>query len=389
MVNVPKQISILGSTGSVGRNTLDVVRSLKGRVRVFGLSANTREADLVRQIEEFKPIAAAAGEKPSAELQSACLRCGTELVCGREGLARVATLPEADLVVNALLGAAGIEPTLAAIYAGKDVAIANKESLVAAGKLILEEAEEVGVNLIPVDSEHSAIYQCLRGENAKAVRRIILTASGGSLIDMDPETLQNVTAEEALSHPTWKMGRKVTIDSATLLNKGFEVIEARWLFGIEAERIEVVIERKSIVHSLVEFVDGSVSAVLSAPDMRLPIQYALTSPERMETAFSRLDLGAIGGLTFEEPDRDKFPCLALAYEALRLDGTAPAVLSAADEITVAAFLAGRIKFGDIHPILRDVLAKHAPAPADDLETILDADRWARAAAEGAIARRVR
>jgi 1-deoxy-D-xylulose-5-phosphate reductoisomerase len=267
------------------------------------------------------------------------------------------------------------------------VAIANKESLVAAGSIIIRAAQEAGVSVIPIDSEHSAICQCIRGEARAAVGRIILTASGGPLLDMSPEEIADVTADRALSHPTWKMGRKVTIDSATLLNKGFEVIEAHWLFGIGGDRIEVVVERKSIVHSLVEFIDGSVSALLSPPDMRLPIQYALTYPERVRTSFVNLDLETVGSIAFERPDHKRFPCLALAYEVLGLGGTAPAVLSAADEVAVGAFLDGRIRLGEIHSILREVLALHKPSCADKLETILEADRWARLKAEEKIAAR--
>jgi 1-deoxy-D-xylulose-5-phosphate reductoisomerase len=381
-----RHISILGSTGSIGRSTLDVVRGLSGRVKVVGLAASARAEELADQVLEWKPVAASLADRARlGPLEAACRRAGTELASGDEGTTRIATLPEADLVVNALVGAVGIEPTLAAIRAGKDVAIANKESLVAAGGVIVAEAEAAGISLIPIDSEHSAICQCIQGEPRSSVRRIILTASGGPFIDMSREEMANVTADRALSHPTWKMGRKVTIDSATLVNKGFEVIEARWLFGIEAGRIEVVVERKSIVHSLVEFVDGSVSALLSPPDMRLPIQYALTYPERLETPFARLDLDRVGSITFERPDLERFPCLGLAYEALRLGGTAPAVLAAADEVVVEAFLERRLSFGSIASVLRDVLALARPAEAAGLEDIRAADRWARAKAEEMIA----
>jgi 1-deoxy-D-xylulose-5-phosphate reductoisomerase len=387
-VTALRQIAILGSTGSIGKSTLDVVRALGGRIRVVGLAANTNVGDLSSQVAEMKPVAAGMSDEACArELETSCLRAGTELASGSRALERIATLPEADLVVNALVGAVGIEPTLAAIRAGKDVAIANKESLVAAGSIIVKAAEEAGVSLIPIDSEHSAICQCIRGESRAGVRRVILTASGGSLLDMDPEEIADVTADRALSHPTWKMGRKVTIDSATLLNKGFEVIEAHWLFGIGGDRIEVVVERKSIVHSLVEFVDGSVSALLSPPDMRLPIQYALTYPERVRTPFGNLDLETVGCIAFERPDRNRFPCLALAYEVLGIGGTAPAVLSAADEVAVGAFLDGKIRLGEIHSVLREVLALHRPSAADRLEAILEADRWARLKAEETIAAR--
>ena len=377
-----KHIAILGSTGSIGRSTLEVVRGLRGRVKVVGLAANARAEELAAQVLEWKPIAASlADRRRIGPLEAACHQAGTELAGGSEGTISIATLPEADLVVNALVGAAGIEPTLAAIRAGKDVAMANKESLVAAGSVIVGAADAAGVSLIPVDSEHSAVCQCIQGEPRSAIKRIILTASGGPLLEMGREEIANVTAEQALSHPTWTMGRKVTIDSATLLNKGFEVIEARWLFGIEAARIEVVVERKSIVHSLVEFVDGSVSALLSPPDMRLPIQYALTYPERLETPFAGLDLDRVGSIAFERPDLDRFPCLGLAYEALRLGGTAPAVLAAADEVVVGAFLEGRLSFGSIASVLRDVLALAQPGDAECLDDILEADRWARVKAD--------
>jgi 1-deoxy-D-xylulose-5-phosphate reductoisomerase len=289
-------------------------------------------------------------------------------------------------VVNALVGAAGILPTLAAIEAGKDVAIANKESLVAAGRVITTRAREKGVSLIPVDSEHSAIYQCIRNESREAIRRIILTASGGPLIDMAEEEIATVQASQALNHPTWSMGRKVTIDSATLLNKGFEVIEAHWLFGIDAKHIEVAVERRSIVHSLVEFIDGSVMALLSPPDMKLPIQYALTYPERLESGLPGLDLASTGGIEFEQPDLERFPCLKLAYEVAAMEGTAGAVLSAADEVAVEAFLERNISFGEIHPVLSEVLSMHDVKEAKDVEQVLEADAWAREQAAGMVKR---
>lgn len=386
-----RTIVVLGSTGSVGRSTLDVVRALKGRFVVAGLSANTRAAELASQVAEFRPAVAVLAGKVSpqeaSDLAGCCQAVGTRLLVGPGGLLELAELGGADLVVNALVGSAGIRPTLAAIRAGKHVALANKESLVAAGGLIVEAASRAGVRLIPIDSEHSAIYQCVRGEDAGRIQRIVLTASGGPLVDVGGDRLAGVSAEEALSHPTWNMGKKVTIDSATLLNKGFEVIEAHWLFGVEADRIEVVVERKSVVHSLVEFVDGSVSALLSPPDMRLPIQYALTYPERLRTRSGGLDLASIGSLAFERPDGERFPCLALAYEALAKGGTTPAALSAADEVAVAAFLDGRMQFGDIHRVLREVTARHRPVPADSLDAVLQADRWARSAAEAMVAAR--
>lgn len=384
MLTRPKRLTVLGSTGSIGRSTLDVVRSLGGAIEIVGLSARSRTAEIGLQIREFKPRAAAVVEEVDGDIEAICRSTGTRLLRGHRGLVELAAFEESDLVVNALVGAAGIDPTLAAIGAGKDVAIANKECLVAAGGLILRESERAGVRLIPVDSEHSAVFQCMRGEDRTGVKRIVLTASGGPLMDLDRGALARVTVSEVLKHPTWRMGPKVTVDSATLLNKGFEVIEAHWLFGLEADQIDVVIERKSVVHSLVEFVDGSLSALLSAPDMRLPIQYALTFPERRAAAFSRLDLIATGAISFERPDLERFPCLSLAYRALEMGGTAAAVLSAADEVAVAAFLEGSIEYGDIYPILSEVLSAHVPAEASGLEAINRADAWARSAAGEAI-----
>jgi 1-deoxy-D-xylulose-5-phosphate reductoisomerase len=373
-----KRVILLGSTGSIGRSTLEVVRALRGRVKVVGLAAATNIDRLRRQMEEFMPDAVCVrAEELADQLRTAGALPSGAVFAGEDGMVDLVERVEAELVVNAVVGAAGIVPTLAAIEAGRDVAIANKESLVAAGSVIVGAAERRGVNLLPVDSEHSAVFQCIKGERRSDVRRIVLTASGGPLIDKTAEEIAGVTASEALRHPTWRMGKKVTIDSATLLNKGFEVIEARWLFGIAADNIDVVIERNSIVHSLVEFVDGSVEALLSPPDMRLPIQYALTYPERADTAFSRLDLASAGALAFEEPDTERFPCLELAYDVARRGGTAGAVLSAADEIAVQAFLDGRIAFGDIHGTLKQVQSSHTPGPGDSLDSVLEADSWGR------------
>lgn len=380
-----KRIAILGSTGSVGKNTLEVARALGGKVAVVGLSANRNVEELNRQIAEFRPLAVAIGDATLANrIKRSGQRLPTEVFSGSDGMTQLARMADADLIVNALVGAAGIRPTLAAIDEGKDVAIANKESLVAAGAIIVDRARRSGVSLIPVDSEHSAIHQCIRDEKQAAIRRIILTASGGPLVDMTQDEIGSVKASDALRHPTWAMGKKVTIDSATLLNKGFEVIEAHWLFGVDADQIEVAVERQSIVHSLVEFIDGSVMALLSLPDMRLPIQYALTFPERVDTSLPRLDLASLSTIAFEHPDLDRFPCLGLAYEAARMGGTAAAVLSAADEIAVDAFLREDIAFGDIHSILSRILSSHKAAPADSLDAIIAADRWAREQAEGIV-----
>jgi 1-deoxy-D-xylulose-5-phosphate reductoisomerase len=375
---VMKRVAILGSTGSIGVNTLEVTRRLGDRIGVVGLSANRRIDELRSQAEEFQPSAVGiCDETLRAQAEAAFGRIETDLFWGSESLIRLVQMPEVDLVVNAVVGAAGIRPTMAAIEAGKDVAIANKESLVAAGAIIMGAARRSGVDIIPVDSEHSAVFQCLRGEISRSVRRIILTASGGPLIDMGPEEIAGVRAVDALRHPTWSMGRKVTIDSATLLNKGFEVIEAQWLFGIAPERIDVVIERRSIVHSLVEYIDGSVMALMSVPDMRLPIQYALTHPDRIETGWGRLDLASAGPIGFEHPDLERFPCLALAYEVARMGGTAGAVLSAADEVAVDAFIQGKISFADIHSTLRNVVSMHKVQAGEDLDAVIEADRWAR------------
>jgi 1-deoxy-D-xylulose-5-phosphate reductoisomerase len=373
-----RRITVLGSTGSIGTNVLEVAGMLAGRIEVVGMSTNRNVGLLADQVRVHAPLAVAVAD---GEADLGALRAlpgvRPRVFTGAGGLVGLAEMPEADLVVNALVGASGIEPTLAAIAAGKDVAIANKECLVSAGEIIVREASLHGVELVPVDSEHSAVYQCIRCEKKAGIKRIVLTASGGPFVDMSAGEIAGVRALDALKHPTWTMGKKVTIDSATLLNKGFEVIEAHWLFGVDAERITVLVERKSVVHSLVEFVDGSVVALFSVPDMRLPIQYALTYPDRVETGLPRLDLKGMGGLSFEEPDRRKFPCLDLAFEAVGAGGTAPAVLSAADEVVVEGFLSGAVRFGDIYPLLRDVLRAHRPTTSDSLENVMEADRWAR------------
>lgn len=373
-----RHLSILGSTGSIGRSSLYVARSHPEAISVAGLSTNRRIEDLARQVEEFGPKVVAVGDESLAgRLSDMIDGTGTRVVCGEAGLEEVASLDGVDIVLNALVGSAGIMPSLAAMRSGKDLAIANKECLVAAGEVITREAAAADVNLIPVDSEHSAVFQCLKGERRADVSRIILTGSGGALKDMTAAEIGRVTAEEALNHPTWDMGQKVTIDSATLLNKGFEVIEAGWLFDMPTDRIDVLIERKSIMHCLVEFVDGSISALLSVPDMRLAIQYALTQPARLETPLERLDLAGIGEIAFAEPDLERFPCLELAYQAAGLGGTAPAALSAADEVVVESFLAGRIKFDDIYSILKEVVASHQVMGASDIDSVMRATAWAR------------
>jgi 1-deoxy-D-xylulose-5-phosphate reductoisomerase len=373
-----KRVILLGSTGSIGVSALRVAGLLGGRVAMVGLSTNRNVSALAGQVRQYRPLAVAVADETvdTGEIDGLA---GSRPVMhrGAAGLVSLVETTEADLVVNALVGASGIEPTLAAIRSGKDVAIANKESLVSAGEIIVREAHRYGAQLMPVDSEHSAVHQCIRGQDKAGIRRLILTASGGPFIDRPAPEMAGADALEALRHPTWSMGRKVTIDSATLLNKGFEVIEAHWLFGIAPERIDVLVERKSTVHAMVEFVDGSVIALLSAPDMRLPIQYALTYPERIATDLPRLDLKAVGAIEFEATDRARFPCLDLAYEVVKTGGTAPAVLSAADEVAVDRFLAGAIGFGEVYPVLRNVVRAHEPQPADSLEAVMEADRWAR------------
>jgi len=324
-----------------------------------------------RQIAEFGvTLAAVFDEDRARELRR---RTGIEVLTGLEGIIELAELDRADMVLNALVGSIGILPTEAAIRSGKDVALANKETLVSAGDIIMGRAREKGVSILPVDSEHSALFQCLNGENHKAVRRLLLTCSGGAFRDTPHEELQHMTAEDALKHPSWNMGPKITVDSATLMNKGFEVIEARMLFDTDYDAIDVVIHPQSIIHSLVEFVDNSVLAQLGYPDMRLPIQYALTYPERTSAEPAPLDLAALGALTFRSPDLDRFPCLAYAIEAGKTGGTMPCVLNAANEAAVQAFLAGRIGFMDIAALVREALDGHAPSARPDLDEIIELD----------------
>ncbi len=384
-----KRLVILGSTGSIGQNTIQIARRLSDRIKVIGLSAYRSIDILEKQAREFKPIAVGVVDEESGErFKSRVKDLPARVYTGMHALEELSHLAEADLVVNALVGSAGIIPSIVTLEAGKDLAIANKESLVAAGKIIVTKASQNRCHLIPIDSEHSAIFQCVHTSQIGEVKRIILTASGGPFIDEDPQRLRDVTAREALRHPTWKMGKKVTIDSATLLNKGFEVIEAHWLFGVSPEKIEVVIERSSTVHSLVEFVDGTVMAILSHPDMRFPIQYALTYPERVATDLPSLEVTSVKPIEFEKPDTSRFPCLKLAYRALRTGGTAPAVLSGADEVAVEAFLEGRIGFNDIYTVLEKVLDSHVPEEGDDISTIVEADKWAKAKAAEVISRLV-
>jgi len=374
-------VAILGSTGSIGRQALDVIRQLPDRFSVVALAAGRNTAELASQVAEFRPrYAWAEGESPA--LRDACVAAGARWL----SMDDMATAPGVDILLAATAGAAGLTPTLNALETGRPVAIANKEVLVMAGHLVRAAMLRGGGQLRPVDSEHSAIWQCLWGEETHTIRRIILTASGGAFRDFTHGQLAMVTAEQALNHPTWKMGSKITVDSATLMNKGMETIEAMWLFGVPMEQVEVVLHRESIVHSLVEFSDGSVKAQLGLPDMRLPIQCALAYPERMPVPPAPpLDLAAIGALNFGRPDISRFPALGLAMQAGRIGGTMPAVMAAADEVAVHRFIAGDIGFLEISTVIDAVMQKHNPAAGPDLEVVLEADAWARRAATAAIA----
>jgi len=374
-----KRVVILGSTGSIGRQALDVVRKLPGKFKVVGLAAGKNWQLLARQVREFRPDAAVLeGKQELNNLRSELGYDGTpDLAWGRSGLENLAMLPQADIVLVAVAGALGIYPTIAAINAGKDVALANKETLVAAGHLIMELVARKKTALLPVDSEHSAIWQCLNGQERRAVEKVILTASGGPFLNFSEEEMETVTVDMALAHPNWQMGDKITIDSATLMNKGLEIIEAKWLFGVNYAQIEVVIHPQSIIHSAVEFWDGSIIAQMGSPDMRLPIQYALTYPERMPGCCQRLKLTSLQGLTFEAPDTDRFPSLKLAFEAGKTGGTMPAVLNAANEVAVDSFLQGRIPFRAIPFIVGKVMDKHLTVTQPGLEEIMEADCWAR------------
>ncbi len=382
-----KVLSLLGCTGSIGTNTLKVTSSFPKDFRVAGLSGGRNVSQLASQIEEVCPdIASSADEHVSAEVQSLLRQRGypmarTRFVHGVEGHIEVSCHPESTMVLSAISGAAGLLPTYRALELGKSIALANKETLVMAGSLIMKKSREQKTAILPVDSEHNAIHQCLRGGQKREVKKLILTASGGPFRDTPKEQLASVTPEQALNHPTWRMGKKITIDSATLMNKGLEVIEASWLFGVGPDKIDVVVHPQSVVHSMVEFVDGSILAQMGLTDMRIPIQYALTYPKRWTTPLPSLDFRNMSKLEFSAPDYEKFPCLNLAYKALRAGGTAPAVLNAANEIAVEAFLNGGIAFHEIAKLIESVLDAHQPAKIVDLQSVLDADAWARREAQ--------
>ena len=376
-----KSISILGSTGSIGTQTLKIIRENPQKYRVCAVSCRSNTELLKAQIAEFRPEYAAVSDRRTAEkLQAEMSGTGTQFVYGREGLIKIASEIECDIVLNALVGMSGLEPTYNALLQKKTVALANKETLVAGGQLIMDTASRTGAAILPVDSEHSAIFQCLEGYERSQMEKIILTASGGPFRGKKPEELKSVTLSQALNHPRWKMGNKITIDSATLMNKGFEVIEAKWLFGAEAESIDVVIHPESIVHSMVEYCYGAVMAQLGIPDMAIPISLALEYPKRLPNRLPRLDLKTAGTLTFEAPDMETFPCLKFAYEALKAGKTYCAALNAANEVAVEAFLEEKIAFCDIPDCLDEVLQRHEPSSGGDLETILRADEEARRAA---------
>ncbi len=375
-----KAISILGSTGSIGVSTLEVIRQFPESFDVAALGCG-RNVELLRdQIREFQPRVVSVIDDELAAKLSALLDGASprpEIVYGEQGFAQVATLPESEIVVSAMVGAAGLLPTLESIRSGKLVALANKETMVIAGKIVTEAAAKHGAIILPVDSEHSAIFQALQGNHPENLRRILLTASGGPFFSLASEELAHVTPEQALRHPNWSMGRKITIDSATLMNKGLEVIEAHWLFGVPVDQIAVHVHPESIIHSMVEYIDGSVIAQMGIPDMKIPIAYALAYPQRLPVNSPPLNLFRLQRLTFFPPDMDRFPCLRLAFDSCKVGGTMPAVLNAANEVAVSAFLDKQIGFVDISRIIETVMNRHEVNENPDLEAVLAADRWAR------------
>jgi 1-deoxy-D-xylulose-5-phosphate reductoisomerase len=374
-----KRIAVLGSTGSIGSNALKVVEAHPEAYRIVALAAGRNVDLLARQIHQFQPIAVALQDPPLVEELKSRIRGGmkTRVYAGTEGLVRLATLEEVDTVVSAITGSAGLIPTFAAVQAGKEIALANKETMVTAGSLVMEEARKRNVSILPVDSEHSAILQSLQGHSRDDVRRVILTASGGPFRDLPYEQMERVKPEQALKHPNWNMGRKISIDSATLMNKGLEAIEARWFFDLAMDQISVLIHPQSIVHSMVEYKDGSVIAQLGIPDMITPISYALSYPRHVETFLPSLQLHEVGALTFTLPDTGKFRCLDLAFKAAEMGGSMPAVLNGANEEAVALFLKGRIGFTRIPELIEKTMEAHEPFAIHSVEEVMKADRWAR------------
>lgn len=381
-----KKITLLGSTGSIGQSALDVIAGHPDKFRVAALVAGRNVRLLARQIVEFRPDVAAVHSRKEADALKRLLgpKNRVPVLYDETGILEAAAHDGADMVVSAISGAAGLKPTLAAIDAGKDIALANKETLVAAGSVVMKKAGRKKISLLPVDSEHSAIFQCLAGQKKENLKRIILTASGGPFLKPSRKELKAVTPAQALRHPRWKMGRKITIDSASLMNKGLEVIEARWLFNLDVDRIDVLIHPQSTVHSLIELIDGSLLAQLGIADMRIPIAYALSYPDRLENPLPGLNLAAAGELLFAEPDMKKFPCLRLAYEAGRLGGTAPAALNAANEEAVGAFLENKICFTDLPKVIEKVLDRQAVKQNPSLEDILQVDGQSRAQARSVL-----
>ena len=373
-----KRLAILGSTGSIGVNTLDIIRQFPERFEVISLSAGLNTRLLRQQIIEFRPKIVSVLNRELAEaLKRDLASVPVEIVHGIEGLIKVATPPEVDQVVSAMVGAVGLIPTLSAIKTGKTIALANKESLVMAGKIVIEEAKRNRAQILPIDSEHSAIFQSLLGHQKEEIERLILTASGGPFLHLPRGKLHEVTVKDALNHPNWEMGKKITIDSASLMNKGLEVIEAHWLFDMPVERIAVQIHPQSVIHSMVEYRDGSVIAQMGIADMRVPISYALSFPQRLPLTLPRLDLFRKGGLTFMPPDSERYPCLKLAYQSIEMGETMPAILNAANEVSVNAFIKGTIRFTDIPILIQRVMEDHEVKSVHTVEDILKADHWAR------------
>ena len=377
-----KNIAILGSTGSIGTQALDVVRNNPKALHVSVIAANSNDELLEKQIEEFSPeLAVLSDEAAYQRLKLRFKHKATKLAGGRQAFIDCAAFYGVDIVLTSMLGFAGLEPTIKAIDAGKNIALANKETLVVAGEIVIKRAAERGVKILPVDSEHGAFFQCLQGEDSKAIKKLLLTASGGPFRGKTVEELRNVTVEQVLSHPTWNMGQKITVDSASLVNKGLEVIEAKWLYGVEYDQIQVVVHPQSVVHSMIEFCDNSIIAQLASTDMRLPIQYALTYPKRLPSTVESLDFWKLNSLTFEKPDIETFRGLKFAYEAGKIGGTAPCIFNAANEVAVSAFLKGKIKFLDIYNVIEETMSRRKVIYNPDLETLIVEDTNARSIAK--------
>jgi 1-deoxy-D-xylulose-5-phosphate reductoisomerase len=373
-----KKISILGSTGSIGTQTLDVISQHPDKFRVVALAAGKNIDLLKEQILKFRPLAVSVEDEKSASMLASQISTSqTQILYGQDGAETLAQMNEADLVVSAMVGASGLRPTLAAAKSGKDIALANKESLVIAGEILTKEVEKNGGRLLPIDSEHSALFQALECGERRHVKRLILTASGGPFLNIPNCELENVSVEVALDHPTWKMGKKITIDSATLMNKGFEVIEAKWLFGFDPEDISVWIHPQSIVHSMVEYIDGSVISQMGKPDMRIPIAFAISYPDRISLNCNTVSPESFGKLSFQDVDFEQFPSLSLAFDALREGGTMPSVMNGANEVAVSAFLSGQMKFTGIVSTVKKVMEVHKTQPANTLDAVLQSDLWAR------------